>query len=153
MTDEGWAALLAARNPAIIRAGGHEQVRRYLETNGEGADETQGGPTLLLTTIGRKSGKEVITPVNYMKLGDDIVVVGSLAGLSMHPHWVLNLEKTPRGWVQLRDRKWAVSARKVTGDERSKLWPSLTAHFPLWGHFQKYCDREFGVFILSAAKG
>jgi deazaflavin-dependent oxidoreductase (nitroreductase family) len=149
MTEEAWGALMAARRPEIIRAGGHAQVLRYLETNGEGADATQGGPTLLLTTIGRKSGKEVITPVNYMEHGDSVIVVGSIAGLSMHPHWVLNLEKNPRGWVQIRDRKWAATARKVVGEERSALWPALTAHFPLWGHFQKYCDREFGVFILS----
>ena len=143
--------LMAARDPAIIRAGGHDHVRRYLETNGEGADETQGGPTLLLTTTGRKSGKEIITPVNYMQRGDDMIVVGSIAGLSMHPNWALNLDKTRRGQVQLKARKWSVNARKVTGAERSQLWPSLVAHFPLWGHFQKYCDREFMVFILSPA--
>ena len=153
MPEEAWQALLAARKPEIIRAAGHDHVRRYLETNGgEGTDTAQGGPTCLLTTIGRKSGKEVTTPVNYMRDGDDIWVVGSIAGLEKHPHWVLNLEKTPRGWVQEKNKKWPVTARKVTGKEREDVWPRLTAHFPLWGHFQKYCDREFGVFVLSPAK-
>jgi hypothetical protein len=29
------------------------------------------------------------------------------------------------------------------------VWPRLVEYFPLWGHFQKYCDREFMVFRLS----
>lgn len=151
MTDEAWQALLAARDHGIIRAAGLDHARRYRESGGQGEDATQGGPTIVLTTIGRKSGREVTTAINYLARGDDIIVVGSLAGLSMHPHWALNLDKTPRGWLQLHDRRWAVNARKVTGEERAKLWPSLTEHFPLWGHFQKYSDREFSVFILSPA--
>lgn len=151
MTEEGWQALLAARDPAIIRMAGLDHARRYAASGGQGEDATQGGPTILLTTIGRKSGKEVTTAVNYLARDDDIIVVGSLAGLSMHPHWALNLDKTPHGRVQLHERRWSVNARKVTGEERAKLWPTLVEHFPLWGHFQKYSDREFSVFILSPA--
>lgn len=55
MTDEAWAALMANRNAEIIRAAGREHAHRYQETKGEGTSETRGGPTLLLTTIGRKT--------------------------------------------------------------------------------------------------
>lgn len=151
MTDEAWAAMMAGRDATLVRAAGLEHARRYVDVGGEGADETQGGPTLLLTTIGRRSGKEITTAINYLQRGDDVVVVGSLFGLSMHPHWALNLDKTPRGWVQQGSKKWAVKAWKLTGQDRDDLWPALTAHFPLWGHFQKYCDREFMVFVLSPA--
>ncbi|MDP6375161.1 MAG: nitroreductase/quinone reductase family protein [Kiritimatiellia bacterium] len=150
MEDEAWQLLVGARDHELIRASSQDHVRRYQETGGgEDTFTTQGGPTLLLWTTGRKSGEERISPVNFMEDGDDVIVVGSEAGLPKHPHWALNLDKTPRGWVQVKDKKWAVTGRKITGEEREELWLRLTTHFRLWGHFQKYCDREFMVWILS----
>jgi deazaflavin-dependent oxidoreductase (nitroreductase family) len=152
MTEEAWEALLNARRPEIIRAGGKDHVRRYIETNGgEGTDTAQGGPCLLLTTIGRKSGNEVTTPVNFMRDGETVYVVGSIAGLEDHPRWVLNLEASPRGWLQEKAKRWPVTARKLTGEDRAAVWPSLTSHFRLWGYFQQYSDREFSVFALTPA--
>ena len=34
-------------------------------------------PVLLLTTIGRKSGREHTTPLVYLAVGDDYVVIAS----------------------------------------------------------------------------
>ena len=38
-------------------------------------------------------------------------------------------------------------------DDRAAVWPALTEFFPLWGHFQSYCDREFMVFELTRKEG
>lgn len=153
MGEAEWDLLMKTRSPEIIRFGSRAHVQKYLETNGEGDTYlTQGGPTLLLATIGRRSGEEHISPVNFMQDGEDVIVVGSIAGLEQHPHWALNLDAKPEGWVQVKARRWDVTARKVVGKERKELWPRLTAHFPLWGHFQKYSKREFFVFVLSPKK-
>jgi deazaflavin-dependent oxidoreductase (nitroreductase family) len=153
MDEAEWDLLVKTRTPEIIRIGSRAHVQTYLESNGEGNTYlTQGGPTLLLATTGRKSGEEHISPANFMQEGEDVIVVGSIAGLERHPHWALNLEAKPEGWVQVKARRWEVTARKVLGVEREQLWPRLTEYFPLWGHFQKYSDREFFVFILSPKK-
>lgn len=153
MTDEAWNALMAGRKHQSIRDNSVNHVKRYLETNGsEGTYITQGGPTLILATIGRKSGEERLSAVNFMPFGrDSVVVVGSIAGLDRPPHWSENLAHTPKAWIQVKGDRWNVNARLVTGAEREALWPELTTFFPLWGHFQKYCPREFRVFILSPA--
>ena len=78
-----------------------------------------------------------------------IVVVGSIAGLERHPHWALNLDAEPKAAVQIKAEKRPVPARKLEGEERAAIWPKLTEFFPLWGHFQKYSDREFFVFVLA----
>jgi deazaflavin-dependent oxidoreductase (nitroreductase family) len=128
-------------------------VKLYQATQGgEGTQETLGGPTLLLTTIGRKSGREITTPLNYVKRGDSLFVVGSLFGFDDEPRWALNLEKTPHARVQVGADKWEVEARRATPEEKKQLWPMLIKHFPLWGHFQEHCDRDFKVFILSRKK-
>jgi deazaflavin-dependent oxidoreductase (nitroreductase family) len=155
LTEEQWQQLLQGRiSPDHTRATARAHLELYQATQGgEGSDETQGGRTLLLTTIGRKSGRDVTTPLNYVEQGESVIVVGSLFGFDEHPHWVRNLDKHPRGWVQIKDRKWPVTAHLATPEEKARLWPMLTAEFPLWGHFQKHCDRDFKVFILSPAKG
>ena len=150
MDEEQWDLLMKTRSPEIIRVGSRAHVQQYLANDGEGDTYiTQGGPTLLLGTTGRKSGAEHISPANFMPDGDDVIVVGSIAGLERHPHWALNLERNPEAWVQVKARRWPVTARKVVGEERKALWPRLVEFFPLWGHFQQYSDREFHVFVLS----
>jgi deazaflavin-dependent oxidoreductase (nitroreductase family) len=148
--DAEWDLLMKTRAPEIIRLGARAHVQTYREAKGEGDTFlTQGGPTLLLTTIGRKSGKEQTMPANFLQDGDDVYVVGSIAGLDRHPHWALNLEANPKAWIQIKADHYEVDVKRLTGPDRETAWPMLTDFFPLWGHFQKYCDREFMVFKLN----
>lgn len=150
LDEETWNALIATRDHNIIRAASRGHVQAYLDTGGgDGTFLTQGGPTLLLGTTGRRSGTEQISPCNFMEDGENVVVVGSVAGLDRHPHWVLNLDAEPKCWVQVKDKRWNAIARLVEGEEKKALWPRLVDFFPLWGHFQKYCDREFKTYIVS----
>jgi deazaflavin-dependent oxidoreductase (nitroreductase family) len=150
MEQEDWDMLMKTRRPEIIRLGAAAHVKMYQENNGDGDTfYTQGGPTLLLTTRGRKSGESHTSPANFYTQGENVYVVGSIAGLERHPHWALNLAAEPSVGVQVKANKYQGVARKIEGDERAKLWPSLTGFFPLWGHFQKYSDREFFVFEIS----
>ncbi|MBT4492494.1 MAG: nitroreductase family deazaflavin-dependent oxidoreductase [Gammaproteobacteria bacterium] len=158
MDEEEWKQLADSREPLQMMRQSederpdfmNEHARRYIETNGgEGTDITQGGLTCLVWHTGAKSGVERVTPLNYKQEGELVYVVGSLAGLDQHPHWVHNLEANPETEVQIYEKRWRVKARLLSGDERAALWPRLTEYFPLWGHFQKYSDREFKVFELS----
>lgn len=153
VSDEDWKLLMETRNAKAIRAWGAEHTRRYLESNGSDESGSMvGQAVILITTIGRKTGQERTNPVNFVQDGDKIYVVGSLSGLDEEPFWARNLEQTPRGWVQMKDRRWAVNSRRITDEkERAELWPRLTAKFPLWGHFQKYSERQFKVFELTPA--
>ncbi len=58
-----------------------------------------GLPTLLLTCVGRKSGEKRTVPLVFLSHGDDMVVVGSLAGYDKHPTWYLNIRANPQCWV------------------------------------------------------
>jgi len=152
--EEEWSNLIAARNPAIIRMAAKAHVQTYLDTEGGGASYiTQGGPTCLVGAIGRKSGQEQIAPCNFMQDDEVIYVVGSIAGLDQHPHWALNLKVNPDCWVQVKGKRWNAHARLLEGDEKKAMWPRLVEFFPLWGHFQKYCDREFLTFAVEPREG
>ena len=52
-------------------------------------------PTLLLTTIGRKSGAPRMLPLLYQKVDAGFVIIASKAGAPKHPAWYLNLLDNP----------------------------------------------------------
>ena len=173
MTDEEWKATLetlSMLNQIIpddvwatvgdkvtsldrIRSDGREDREKFLSTDGKEFIEAEAAPTLLLTTIGRKSGKEFTTPVNGMRDGDSYLVVASLAGYDALPHWYLNLEKNPRVWLQVKDKKVPATARTLTREEKAPLWPRLLAEGqPLWAYFQMFTEREFPVVLVTPEK-
>jgi len=152
MSDEDWAKILDQTSSLDrIRSDGKADVQDYLANpagRSTGAGPS-GLPTLLLTTIGRKSGAERTVALVFLQHGDEMVIVGSLAGYDRHPAWCLNLEANPSCWVQLDDRKMKAVARMATAEERVELWPKLDALFPVWAHFQKQTDRPFPIVVLS----
>jgi deazaflavin-dependent oxidoreductase (nitroreductase family) len=136
-----------------IRSDGREDRNKFLASDGSEFAEPGVAPTLLLTTIGRKSGKEFTTPVNGMRDGDNYFVVASLAGYDEFPHWYLNLEKNPRVWVQVKDKKVPATARRLSREEKAPLWPRLLAECqPLWAYFQMFTEREFPVVLITPEK-
>lgn len=153
MSDEDWQGLKdATESLQRIRGDAKADVERYLAdpagwSTGEGSPS--GLPTLLLTVIGRKSGEKRITPLVFMQHGDDMIVVGSLAGYDSHPAWVLNARANPDCWVQCDHNTMTATARDANDEERAALWPDLIAMFPPWGFFQEQTDRPFAVIILT----
>jgi deazaflavin-dependent oxidoreductase (nitroreductase family) len=133
-----------------IRSDGSEDRDRFLSTHGKDFAEPGVAPTLLLTTIGRKSGKEFTTPVNGMRDGDNYFIVASLAGYDELPHWYLNLEKNPRVWIQAKDERVPATARTLSREEKAPLWPRLLAEGqPLRAYFQMFTKREFPVVLVT----
>src|SRR3990172_1480906 len=59
-------------------------------------------PILLLTTTGRKTGRERTTPLLYYPDGDAMVIIASNNGNPQHPIWYLNLTADPKAQVQVR---------------------------------------------------
>jgi F420H(2)-dependent quinone reductase len=73
---------------------GQEHVERYRETDGAvGHIWKRGVKTLLLTTKGRKTGRETTTPLIYERSGSDYVIVASKGGAPQHPGWYRNLAR------------------------------------------------------------
>jgi len=152
LSDEDWETLKDQTSSLErIRGDAKADVADYL-ANPEGRSTGAGPsglPTLLLTCTGRKSGEERTTPLIFLQNGEDVVVVGSLAGYDTHPAWYLNLSANAECQVQLDSRKMKAVARDATDAERAELWPRLTEMFPPWGFFQDQTDRPFAITILS----
>jgi proline iminopeptidase len=129
---------------------GEEHVKRYEATDGEeGHIWREGSTILLLTTVGRKSGRESTTPLIYGLDGDNPVIVASKGGAPEHPGWYRNLVKNPAAHVQILGEKFHVRARDAEGVERERLWKMMNG---IWKHYDEYqekTDREIPVVVLE----
>ena len=127
----------------------------YRLSNGRVAGHVPGGaPICLLTTTGRRSGRPRTVPLLYLPRDDDqIVVVASHGGMSSHPAWYLNLVADPRATVAIGPKRHTMTARPASDEERSRLWPALTAVYPHFDAYQRRTDRIIPVLILAPAPG
>jgi deazaflavin-dependent oxidoreductase (nitroreductase family) len=128
---------------------GDEHVRRYRETGGEVGYLWNGVPTLILTTVGRKSGQPRDTPLIYAADGDDYVVIASQGGAPTHPQWYLNLRTNPDVHVQVRADRFAATARIADGAERERLWRLMAAAWPSYDVYQTRTERVIPVVALE----
>jgi deazaflavin-dependent oxidoreductase (nitroreductase family) len=129
---------------------GQEHVQRYQETDGaEGHEWRNGTTTLLLTTTGRKSGKQYTTPLIYTFDGDNPVIVASQGGTPDNPDWYLNLVANPHVDVQIKGEKFHAHPHTAEGEERERLWKQMTAVWPDYDEYQKKTDREIPVVVLE----
>jgi proline iminopeptidase len=129
---------------------GEEHVRRYRETDGaEGHDWREGSTVLLLTTTGRKTGNESTTPLIYGMDGGTPVIVASKGGAPEHPGWYRNLVKSPEVGVQIKGDRFRARARTAEGEERGRLWRTMTAIWPHYDEYAEKTDREIPVVVLE----
>ncbi len=106
-----------------------------------------GAPVLLLTSIGRRSGKPRTAPLIYLEDGDNVVLVASKGGMSQHPVWYLNLVAHPDVEVQIGSEVRKLRARTASDEEKKKLWPRLNAVYGHYDEYQARTDRNIPVVI------
>src|SRR5690242_5020059 len=76
---------------------------------------------LLLTTIGRKSGLERVTPLFYIPDEGRFLLIASNWGSEKPPLWWVNLQAHPQATIQVGRRQLSVTATQADPQERAKL--------------------------------
>lgn len=133
-------------NNAIARL----HVRIFQCTGGRVAGTLDGAPLLILHHTGAKSGIRRQTPVVQLPVGDNHVIVASVAGNPQNPAWYHNLCANPDDVeIDVRGGRLRVRAREATPDELAELWPLLTENYPPYKTYVERTDRKFPVMILE----
>ena len=128
---------------------GQEHVDRYLATDGEEGHDWRGTQTLILTTTGRRSGKQRLTPLIYGRHDGDYLLVASNGGAKQSPDWYVNLVDNPEVDLQVKGYKMRARARTATPEEKPELWPIMTAEWPDYDEYQTKTDRDIPVVVLE----
>jgi deazaflavin-dependent oxidoreductase (nitroreductase family) len=108
--------------------------------------------TLLMTTVGRKSGKQLLLPLIYQPTGDgSYCIIASKGGAPSHPAWFLNLQEQPEVEVKVAHEEFKAVARVAEGEERERLWKIMSEHYPSYNDYQTATDRKIPVVVLDKA--
>ena len=113
--------------------------------------DVAGLPNIMLTAIGRKSGKPRDTPLLCVPDGDDILIAGSNFGGTFEPIWVKNIESNPEVTVRFDEETSARVARRLEGDEREAAWQHMMKTWPNFARYERRTDREIKVFRLTSS--
>jgi F420H(2)-dependent quinone reductase len=96
----------------------------YEATGGRVGHRMIGVPSLLLTSIGRRSGKQRTAALVYAKDGESFVVTASNGGADRPPAWLHNVKARHEVDVQVGRRRFPATAEAVGPDhpEYERLW-------------------------------
>jgi len=107
-------------------------------------------PSLVLHTIGARSGIERDTTLMYCPEPDGaILVTGSNFARDTHPAWTANLLANPSASVSIKGRRMDVAAHLIADDEREKVWAYLEKQWPGYRGYEHASGRVLRIFRLE----
>jgi deazaflavin-dependent oxidoreductase (nitroreductase family) len=106
---------------------------------------------LVLVTIGKQSGLERMTPVQWFPgEGGTKLIVASAAGAARNPAWYHNLAAHPdRARIEFAGQRVEVTAEQLHGEEREQAWRQITSRSRGFAKYETSTDREIPVIRLT----
>jgi deazaflavin-dependent oxidoreductase (nitroreductase family) len=104
----------------------------------------EGAPMVLVHQVGRKSGKEYLTPLVYLPDGDgdSIYIFASKGGAPEHPEWYNNLVAAGQATVEVGISTYPVTVTELSGDERDRVYAEQVKRMPGFG---EYAQKTEGI--------
>jgi len=133
----------------IMKVMGGLHIFVFRRSSGAIMGKMRGMDILLLTTRGRKTGKQRTTSLMYFTDGPNYVVTASNGGQDRHPAWWLNLQNDPQAIVEVGGRRLPMMAREADEEERSRLWAQLVSQADFFADYEQKTSRKIPVVLLQ----
>ena len=136
--------------PRVFRI--HDAV--YQKTNGWIGHRTLGVPSLLVHTVGAKTGTARTTSLSYARDGGNYLIVASKGGYPKAPGWYHNLKANPNVEINVGPKRFDVTAKPVLPDDPdyARLWQIVNKNNSnRYVAYQKKTSRPIPVVILKPA--
>jgi deazaflavin-dependent oxidoreductase (nitroreductase family) len=129
----------------------HDKI--YKGTNGRIGHHIPGGPpSLLLHTVGAKTGQQRTNSLTYARDGDDYLVVASKGGDPKAPGWYHNLKANSEVEINIGPKRFGVTANPVLPDDPdyARLWQVVNKNNAnRYENYQKRTSRPIPVVVLT----
>jgi deazaflavin-dependent oxidoreductase (nitroreductase family) len=107
-------------------------------------------PSLVLHTIGAKSGLERDTPLMYCpEPGGRMLVTGSNFARDSHPAWTANLAANPDAAVTVKGKRIPVRAARIPDDKLDETWDYIERQWPGYRGYERSSGRTLRIFRLE----
>jgi len=124
-------------------------IEEFRANEGRVGASWEGRDLLLITTRGRKTGREYTTPATYTRDGDRLLVYASQGGAPDHPDWYLNLVANPEVVVEVGTERYDALATPLEGAERDREYAAQVERWPQFAEYQDKTDRVIPVVALT----
>lgn len=124
-------------------------IEEFHTTGGKPGGQLEGTYTLLLTTIGAKSGQRRTNPLLYLPYDGRFVIFASKGGSPSHPDWYYNLLAHPEATIEVGSETIEVTATVATGELRDQLYAAQVKIAPQFAEYQAKATRQIPVVILE----
>jgi deazaflavin-dependent oxidoreductase (nitroreductase family) len=104
---------------------------------------------LVLTTVGRRSGRPRDVVLQYFPDGDDLIVAAANDGGPADPAWYLNLRDDPAASVEIGGIRTAITAHELAEDEATGWWGRILELSPDYERYARATSRAFPIVRLS----
>lgn len=106
-------------------------------------------PSLVLHTVGAKSGEPRETALMCCPVDDGVILVtGSNFARPEHPAWTWNLLAHPDAEIEFRGQRRQVRAELVDDEDREGVWRILEAQWPGYRGYERSSGRVLRIFRL-----
>jgi deazaflavin-dependent oxidoreductase (nitroreductase family) len=113
-----------------------------------------GAPMVLLHHVGRKSGKEYITPLVYLPGDDDsIYIFASKGGAPVNPDWYGNLIAAGKATVEVGTSTYQATVTEISGEERDRLYAEQVKAMPGFGEYEQKTEGIRKIPVLRLTRG
>ena len=129
-----------------------DQVEEYERSGGQRANTLRdtGLPIIVVTTLGRRTGKLRKWAVMRVEHDGEYALVASKGGAPEHPVWYLNITADPTAvMVQDGPEPFDVHVRELDGAEREEWWQRAVAAYPPYAEYQTKTDRRIPVLLAT----
>ena len=106
-------------------------------------------PSLVLHSIGARSGLERDSTLMYCPDGETMLVTGSNFGRDDHPAWTANLLANPRAAASVHGNRIPVTASLIGDDERDAVWETIERQWPNYREYERASGRVLRIFRLT----
>jgi len=111
-----------------------------------------GLPTILLTTVGAKSGLQRVLPIACVPEGEKYALVASNLGQPHLPAWYFNLKANAECMVQVGNKIRKFVAREIEGAEYEHYWKLAVDIYAGFAAYQERVSRRIPIMVLEPKK-
>lgn len=115
-------------------------VAEFRANEGKVGGAFEGAPLVLLHHVGRKSGREHVTPVMYLphETDQDVVYVfASRGGAPTNPDWYYNLVTPGEGSIERGTDTYRVTVRELPGAERDRVYAEQARRYSGFADYER----------------
>jgi deazaflavin-dependent oxidoreductase (nitroreductase family) len=115
-------------------------IEEFRANEGRVGGPFEGAPMTLVHHRGRRTGRELVSPVMYLRDDGDpdtIYVFASMAGAPTNPDWYYNLVAAGEAEAEVGAEHYPVTVTELRGEERDRVYAEQARRYPGFAEYEK----------------